>query len=146
MKISGITFALALELGPVGENKVVGYSLLKTCPPSRGPGVYVVIQDRKTIVYIGSYQTGVIQRWGYSRKTDVYHFKHDLIRDMLPHHRLRVFAQEEKEIKEQIGQIDNAWVNAHGIESTLISIHKPVWNKRGNSKWAQSIVQTLEQK
>ena len=138
MRISGINFSFALKLFIKGGR--VGYEKQKSCPTSKESGVYVVIKGKREIVYIGSYQHGIVQRWGTTGTQEVYHFKKDIIRKFLRKHELRVFAQDEKEIKRQLGQRKNEWVNCQGIESRLIFKHnkKPIWNKLGNSKWSQS--------
>jgi hypothetical protein len=131
MRIGNITFRSALELGPVGDDGFVQYKSLSTLSPSKGPGVYALVKNRKTVLYIGSYQSGIIKRWGYKRILRIYHFKHDRIRDILNEHQLRVYAENEDKIKTELGMKNNPWVNAHGIEFELIRKLKPPWNRRG---------------
>jgi len=94
----------------------------------------VLIRDDKDIVYIGRYQTGIVKRWCRGKRKDIIHFKESRIRPLLKQHKFRVFAQDEQNIKRQIGQPNNKWINYESIESRLIDIHKPEWNERGNQK------------
>ncbi|WP_146853457.1 hypothetical protein [Brevifollis gellanilyticus] len=141
MKIENITFCHSLTLGPLCDGGRVAFTIEPGSPASVGPGVYVVFEDEK-IVYIGSYQSGVAKRWLYLRKQDVYHFKKPLVADSLSRGAiLKVFAQDERDIKEQLGCGDNVWVNSAGIEARLISIFHPPWNNQGK-KAPLVVVQT----
>jgi hypothetical protein len=131
MKIADITFHHALSLGPCCDDGRIEFTLEPSAPTKIGPGVYFVTEKEK-IVYIGSYQSGIVRRWLYVRKKDLYHFKKPLVADRLSQgFELEVYAQDESAIKEELGCPNNAWVNAAGIEARLISIYNPLWNAQG---------------
>jgi len=133
MKLEGITFLPAITLGPLCDDGRVEFTIERSAPMTVGPGVYLVFEGKK-LVYIGSYQTGVVRRWVYLRKRDVYHFKKPLVAKCLKHYpklALRVFAQDEVAIKEELGKHNNVWVNATGIEARLIAKFNPPWNSQG---------------
>jgi hypothetical protein len=131
MKVADITFHHAITLGPTCDDGRVEFTIEPSVPAKMGPGVYIVF-DGDQIVYIGSYQSGVVRRWVYLRKKDLYHFKKPLVSDGLKKGAsLKVFAQDEHAIKEELGCSENAWVNSSGIEARLISLFLPPWNNQG---------------
>jgi hypothetical protein len=102
---------------------------------SKSPGIYLVIQDKKELVSIGSYRRGVLERWCKTREKLIKHFKRMRIAELLrKKKKLRVFAQDEITIKKQLSHSTLQWVNCTGIEPVLISKYDPPWNTRGRSR------------
>jgi hypothetical protein len=131
MKLEGITFRHAITLGPVQEDGRVEFTIEPSAPKKVGPGVYFVLEGEE-VVYVGSYQLGVIRRWLYIRKKDLWHFKKPLVSARLKAgSMLMVFAQDEDSIKQELGCEHNVWVNAAGIEMHLIAKIRPPWNNQG---------------
>lgn len=140
MKLADITFRHALTLGPHCNDGRVEFTIESSAPTGTGPGVYFVLEEKK-LVYVGSYQSGVVKRWVYLRKKDLYHFKKPLVAKSLnTGSAIRVFAQDEAAIKEELGCAQNPWVNSTGIEARLISMFHPPWNNQG--KKSNQSVQT----
>jgi hypothetical protein len=131
MKLADITFRHALTLGPHRDDGRVEFTIEPTASTKVCPGVYFVLEGKK-LVYVGSYQSGVVRRWVYLRKKDLYHFKKPLVASSLKNGSIiRVFAQDEDSIKEELGCGQNAWVNSAGIEARLIAMFHPPWNNQG---------------
>ena len=131
MKLADITFRHALTLGPHCNDGRIEFTIESSALTGTSPGVYFVLQDEEP-VYVGSYQSGVVRRWVYLRKKDLYHFKKPLVAESLDMgSALRVYAQDEDSIKEELGYAQNPWVNSTSIEARLISILHPPWNYKG---------------
>lgn len=131
LNLEGIEFALALIFGPVAEDGRVNFTIESAFKNDRMPGVYAVTSDEE-IVYVGSYRKGVVKRWLYTKKPDVYHFKKPQVVSCLRATKaVKVYAASEVSIKEQLGHAHNRWVNASGIEGVLIKTLNPAWNKQG---------------
>ncbi len=133
MKIADITFVHALTLGPCCPDGRIEFTIEPFAPTGALPGVYCVLQGER-IVYVGSYQSGVLKRWVYLRKRDIYHFKKPLVASELSVGPVRVFAQYEDKIKSELGCSQNVWVNAAGIEAHLIAMFNPPWNSQGKGR------------
>jgi hypothetical protein len=133
VKIADITFVHALTLGPCCDDGRIEFTVEPSAPTGVLPGVYCVLQGEK-IVYVGSYQSGILKRWVYVRKRDVYHFKKSLVAAELAAGPVRVFAQYEDKIKAELGCSQNVWVNAAGVEAHLIALFNPPWNKQGKRR------------
>ena len=69
MKLGGITFHHALTLGPICKGGRVDFTIAAPAVRQIEPGVYCVLAGKK-LVYVGSYQYGVVRRWCYVRKKD----------------------------------------------------------------------------
>ena len=107
MKLAEITFRHALTLGPLCNDGRVEFTIQQYMPSKIGPGVYFVL-ERGKVVYIGSYQSGIVRRWVYLRKKDLYHFKKPLVLQCLNvGSTVQVFAQDEDEIKKELGCSQN---------------------------------------
>ena len=142
MKLADITFSHALTLGPHCEDGRVEFTIEPSAPTKICPGVYFVLENEK-LVYVGSYQSGVVRRWVYLRRRDLYHFKKPLVAGSLKQgSTLRVFAQDEDSIKAELGCRENVWVNAAGIEARLIALFHPPWNNQGKKKPNQALEPT----
>jgi hypothetical protein len=139
MKLHGITFYHALTLGPLhSNNRCVDYTINPSAPNNIriGSGVYFVLKENiRKPVYIGSYQSGIVRRWVYVRKHDLYHFKKKLVAECLKSGlTVRVFAQTEEKIKKELRCSKNIWVNAASIEARLIAHFDPKWNTHGKKQ------------
>ena len=134
-EVKGLTFRHALDFSLSGDQvcpKVIGSEeAWKVCP-----GVYVVFEDSQ-LVYIGSYNYGMRYRWIRKREGEVYHFKRPNVMGSLKNGKtVKLFAEDEAKLKEQLSQQDNPWVNAAGIEAYLVGgcgFELP-WNKKGKKK------------
>ena len=133
MKLENITFVHALTLGPVSDDDRVQFTIEPNAPKNKA-GVYVVLEG-EVVRYIGSYQSGVIRRWASSKKGKLDHFKRLKVADSLKSGAtVKVYAQDESEIKSELQLSENQWVNSAGIEARLIAIRDPQWNKLGKKK------------
>lgn len=97
-------------------------------------GVYLIVQDGE-VVYCGKFTNTFARRWLYTKGEYVYHFKRGLISVALNDNRtLEVFAQNEGNLRAQLGQPGNSWISATSIEEKLIKDLRPVWNSLGRGK------------
>lgn len=134
LTLEGITLNLALGLGPLLGDGRVAFKQEAWINEEKTDGVYAVICD-DVLVYIGSYQSGLVKRWLYTRKGDLYHFKKPLVVSGLRSgQNIRVYSKSVASIKQELGCADNVWVNASGIEARLIQKLNPPWNSLGKKK------------
>lgn len=142
--IEGITFTKAITLGPLCEDGRVEFIVEGWIKKEKSAGVYAVFKDEE-VIYIGSYKRGIISRWLYPKKRDLYHFKKPLVVERLQKgETIHVYAQSESSVKEEINCTNNIWVNVAGIEARLIERCNPPWNKLGRSKTNVDTPLTLE--
>ena len=134
LTLEGITLNLALGLGPLLDDGRVAFKQEAWINEEKADGVYAVICD-DVLVYIGSYQSGLVKRWLYTRKVDLYHFKKSLVvSGLIAGQNIRVYSKSVASIKQELGCADNVWVNASGIEARLIQELNPPWNRLGKKK------------
>ncbi len=134
LTLEGITLNLALGLGPLLDDGRVDFTQEVWINKDKADGVYAVICD-EVLVYVGSYQRGLIKRWLYISKGDLYHFKKPLVVSGLRlGQNIRVYSKSVASIKQELGCADNVWVNASGIEARLIQELNPPWNRLGKKK------------
>ena len=134
LTLEGITLNLALGLGPLLDDGRVDFTQEVWINKDKADGVYAVICD-EVLVYVGSYQRGLIKRWLYISKGDLYPFKKPLVVSGLRlGQNIRVYSKSVASIKQELGCADNVWVNASGIEARLIQELNPPWNRLGKKK------------
>ena len=140
MKLSDVPFNFQRMLrltesdGSNADGPIVRYEDYDTALGSMRCGVYLIVQDDE-VVYCGKFTGTFARRWLYTKGKYVYHFKRGLISMALSEDRIiEVFAQDEPNLRKQLGHPDNEWISVTSIEEKLIRDLRPIWNSLGRGK------------